>query len=256
MDKEELLLKKRFLDLKRIADHRNSPTFTDFLNSNELSLLHSISSDLPEKSYQTFGGYEFAERQMAVFLPDALFAIHTNRDWDYPITVLEIKPLSKKFAEALTHRDYLGAFMSMGIERSLLGDILVQEEKAYVFCVSKMASYFCDNLYQVRHTQVEVNICSFSDIAFSPKLATINGSVSSLRLDAVLAFVFQKSRSFAQSGIVSGKVFVNDRLAQNVSYILKEKDVVSFRGNGKFIFETIGGQSKKGKTYVTVTKFI
>ncbi len=255
MEKDELLLKKRFLDLKRIADNRNSPAFTDFLNSSELGLLYSISSDLPEKSFQTFGGYEFAERQIAAFLPDALFAIHTDADWNFPITTLEIRPLSKKFAEALTHRDYLGAFMNLGIERSMLGDILVREEKTYVFCVSKMAAYFCDNLYQVRHTQVQVNICSDLDISFTPNFDIMNGSVSSLRLDAVLAFAFRKSRTFVQDGISSGKVFVNDRLMQNASYLLKENDMVSFRGNGKFIFESVGGQSKKGKIYITVKKF-
>lgn len=251
MEKDELLFQKRILDLKKAAERRSCPVFTGFLNSNELSLLHSMPEDIPEGSFRTYGGYEFAERQIAVFLPDALFI-----SWDYPIAVLKIRPVSRKFAENMTHRDYLGALMNLGIERSLLGDILVQDEETYVFCEEKIAPYLCDNLSQIKHTQVCVTLCSVEEIAYTPKFETITGSVSSIRLDAVLALAFRKSRSFVQEGIAGGKVFINERAALNPSQTLKAQDTISFRGYGKLIFESEGGQSKKGKTYVTIKKYI
>lgn len=254
MEKEELLLKKRFLDLKRTADNRTIPAFSDFLNSNELSLLHGLQTEFPKGTFRTFGGYEYAERQMAMFLPDAFF--YEEEAFPYPISALEIKPLSKKFAEDLNHRDFLGALMNLGIERNLLGDILVKEKAAYIFCCERIAPYICENLFRIRHTQVCAKKSALTEFHYEPEVACITGSVASLRLDAVLAMVYKKSRSETNAGIVAGLAFVNGRLTQNISHILKEGDIVSFRGFGKFKVESIGGQSKKGKTYLTVHKFI
>lgn len=254
MQKEEILLQKRFFDLKRIADNRTIPAFSDFLNSNELNLLHGLQSEFPKGTFRTFGGYEYAERQMAMFLPDAFF--YEEEDFPYPISVLEIKPVSKKFAEALSHRDFLGALMNLGIERSLLGDILVREKAACVFCCERIGAYICENLFRIKHTQVQAGISNLTEFRFEPEFACITGSVASLRLDAVLAMVYKKSRSETNAQITAGFAFVNQRLTQNTSHLLKEGDVVSFRGFGKFLLESVGGQSKKGKIYITIKKFI
>lgn len=256
MDKDDLLIKKRFLDLKRIADNRTIPAFSDFLNSNELNLLYDMQTEIPRGMVRTFGGYEYAERQMAMFLPDAFFVESLIEASSYPIEVLEIKPLSKKFAEDLNHRDILGSLMNLGIERSLIGDILVSENQTYVFCHKRIAEYICDNLFRIRHTQVHVFQSELSNFKYEPRFEEIHGSVASIRLDSVLAAAFKKSRSIANAAITAGSVYVNSRLNQNPSYNVKEGDVISFRGNGKFIFESSGGQSKKGKTYITIKKFI
>lgn len=254
MEKETLLLKKRFLDLKRTADNRTIPAFSDFLNSNELSLLHGLHSEFPKGTFRTSGGYAYAERQMAMFLPDAFF--YEEEDFPYPIALLEIQPVSKKFAEALNHRDFLGSLMNLGIERSLLGDISVKENTAYVFCCERIAPYICENLFRIKHTLVQVNTGNPSEFQFEPVFEALTGSVASLRLDAVLAMVYKKSRSETNTQIAAGSVFVNQQQIFNTSHILKENDVVSFRGFGKFLLDSIGGQSKKGRTYITIRKFI
>lgn len=254
MEKEELLLKKRFLDLKRTADNRTIPAFSDFLNSNELSLLHGLHSEFPKGTFRTSGGYAYAERQMAMFLPDAFF--YEEEDFPYPIALLEIKPIAKKFAETLNHRDFLGALMNLGIDRSLLGDISVKGNVAYVFCCERIAPYICENLFRVKHTQMQVVAGNPAEFTFEPEFETLSGSVASLRLDAVLAMVYKKSRSETNAQIAAGFVFVNQQMVLNTSHLLKETDVVSFRGFGKFILNSIGGQSKKGRTYITVQKFI
>ena len=98
--------------------------FTDFMNLNELNIFHSCVKEFAYVSYRLFGGYEHAERQIAAFLPDAL-----SYNYDFPVVSLKIRPLQKKFAEDLSHRDYLGALLNLGVDRSKIGDILIGEKK-------------------------------------------------------------------------------------------------------------------------------
>ncbi len=90
---------------------------------------------------ESFGGYDQAERQMIAFHPDALAF-----SWEYPICCLKIEPKAVKFSEALSHRDYLGTILGLGVERSVIGDILVQEHAAWVFCQEKIADFIEENL--------------------------------------------------------------------------------------------------------------
>ena len=124
MNKEESMLQKRLVELSRLAYNRGIVIFSDFLNLNELNILHTTPKDMFLSQYKTYGGYDLSERQMAVFLPDALYY-----DYEYPIQIIEVTPSSKRFAEDLTHRDYLGARMNLGIERSKVGDIIVEDQK-------------------------------------------------------------------------------------------------------------------------------
>ena len=108
MQKEELMLQKRLIDLSKLAYQRSIVTFSDFLNLNELNILHTIPKTELHASYVTFGGYDYSERQMVAFLPDALCY-----EYEYPISILKISPLQKKFSDNLSHRDYLGAILNL-----------------------------------------------------------------------------------------------------------------------------------------------
>ena len=130
MTREEQQLEKHFRDLARTAYQRGIAVFSDFLNLNELNIFQETRPKLSYIVTESFGGYELAERQIAVFRPEApLFCT------DYPICCLKIAPLQEKFAEHLTHRDYLGAVLNLGLDRSCLGDILVEETESYLFCL-------------------------------------------------------------------------------------------------------------------------
>ena len=123
MTKEEQQLEKRFLELGEQAWQRGTAVYSDFLNLNELNIFQEVRPKLPHLETESFGGYELAERQIAVFRPEApLFCTEP------PIACLRITPLQEKFAEALTHRDYLGAVLNLGLQRSCLGDILVMKK--------------------------------------------------------------------------------------------------------------------------------
>ena len=159
MTKEEMMLQKRLVELSRIAYQRGIVTFSDFLNLNELNILHTTPKDQFLCRYETFGGYNLAERQIAAFLPDALYY-----DWEYPISALKITPAYPKFAEKLGHRDILGSLMQLGIDRCKLGDILVGEQEAYLLCEETVADYFAEHLEKIRHTLVKVEPCSLCDL--------------------------------------------------------------------------------------------
>ncbi len=251
MTKEEQQLEKHFLDLARTAYQREIVTFSDFLNLNERNILQSIGQKLSYVQVESWGGYELAERQIAVFRPEApVFCA------DYPIVCLKIAPLQKKFAENLNHRDYLGSILNLGMERSCLGDILVGKEATYLFCLERMADFICENLTRIRHTSVTVERVEARDFDYEPEYKEITGTVASVRLDRLLALAFGASRSSLTGLIEGGKVFVNGRLVTSNGYEPKEGDLVSVRGMGRFRYAGGGGQSKKGREYVILQQYI
>ena len=250
MNKEEILLQKRLTELSRVAYHRGIVTFSDFLNLNELNILHTTPKDQWMTRYETFGGYGFSERQMAVFLPDALYY-----EYQYPIQAIQITPSSRKFAEELSHRDYLGAVMNLGIERSKIGDILTQDGSAILFVNEDLASYITEQLTRVKHTVV--NAAPVFDFRedYQPDYETIKGSVASIRLDTVLSLAFPLSRSKLTSYIEAGRVFVNGKLISSNGYRLKEGDIISVRKMGRILYDGILSETKKGRYMITVRKF-
>lgn len=185
MNKDEELLKKRLIELSRIAYDKNIVCFSDFLNLNEQNILHMIPINSLNSKYEIYGGYELAERQMVAFIPDALCY-----DYKYPIAMLKIAPINRRFAEELTHRDYLGALLNLGIERTKVGDIVVEENCAYVFIHSTLAEFVTENLTRIKHTTISVRVQEPKDINYTPKFEEKKGTVSSLRLDSILSVGF------------------------------------------------------------------
>lgn len=251
MQKDEIMLQKRLEELSETAFQRGIVIFSDFLNLNELNILHTTPRAALHSQYSTFGGYVLSERQMVAFLPDALYY-----DYNYPITILKIEPLQKKFSEQLTHRDYLGAILNLGIERSKIGDILVEDSCAYIFIQDMLASFVIEQLTRIRHTAIMVTETDDTDVHCEPKFEEITGSVPSTRLDCLLALVYNSSRSKLVALIEGGKVFVNGKLITSNGYQVKENDIISVRGIGRFSFKGILSQTKKGRYYVSVQKFI
>lgn len=250
MDKDEQILINRLKELAASSYQRGIPVFSDFLNMNEQTLFKREISKMPPISIDALGGYISAERKIIAFTPvDSLF------DAVPPITTILIKPLNAKFSENLSHRDFLGAIMNLGIDRSKIGDIIVDKNAAYIFCIDKMAQYIMDNLTRIRNTPIMCELGSF-DEEVSLNYSEIRGSISSVRLDSVLALCFVSSRSSIISNIEEGKVFVNGRIITTNSYNLKENDIISVRGLGKFKYIGTSGVTKKGRYIATIQKYI
>ena len=176
--------------------------------------------------------------------------------WKFPITCIEIIPLSRKFAEPLNHRDYLGALLNLGIERSVLGDILIKEQSAYIFCLQRMEPFILENCTRIRHTQVTAQKITQFDLVIKPEFEEITGTVASIRLDSVIGLAFKTSRSSMIGLIESGKVFVNGKMITSNGYHLKPGDIISVRGHGKFQFCDVLPETKKGRSRVQVNRYI
>lgn len=250
MEKEEFFL-KRIRELANISYHRDIVTFSDFLNLNEQNILSSQDFRSLGVTVESFGGYENAERQMVAFHPDALAF-----PWEYPIDCLRVEPRALKFSEELNHRDYLGAILNLGVDRSVVGDILVQEKAAWFFCLERMTDFFLENLCRVRHTNILITKVDDPGELPGPKLEAVSGTLSSVRLDALIALAFRESRSSMVSYIEGGQVFVNGCLVTSNGYEPKEGDIVSVRGKGRFLYEGVSRQTKKGRLSVRISRYV
>ena len=245
MTKEEQMFLKHIEDLSDRAYYQNRPCFTDFLDMNEQSLILNYFRGPIQPVFD--GGYSMAERKIAMF---------SERPEPFPTSWLKIEPLHHKFAENLTHRDFLGSILGLGLERSCIGDILIDNSIANVLCVDRVKDIILNELSQVRHTNVSVSEVNLEDSTFSPKLEIIKGSVSSLRLDAVISLAFHLSRSQSCALIESGQVYINSRLTVSNGSVLKDGDKISVRHKGKFIFVDSQNKSKKNKCIVEIHKYV
>ena len=144
--REEDEIKRRILDLANRCYQQNIYTFSGFLNAAEVSDVYTMERELDFVPWKLFGGTEGCERQMLRFGSEET------------ISCVVIRPSAPKFAEDLSHRDFLGALMNLGIERDVLGDIIVRDAAGYVFCEDTMAAYLAEHITQVRHTSMTTEI--------------------------------------------------------------------------------------------------
>ena len=220
------------MNWENMAYQRGIAVYSDFLNLNELNIFQEVRPKLPHLETESFGGYELAERQIAVFRPEApLFCT------DYPCALPEdYVPLQEKFAEDLSHRDYLGAILNLGLDRGAAWAIFWWRTDRLIFSVSaRMAPFICDNLTRVRHTTVSVQHGgSWEDFHYEPKYREITGTVASVRLDRLLSLAFGASRSSLTGLIEGGKVFVNGKLVTSNGYQPREGESDLGAGHGPF----------------------
>lgn len=249
---EEELLKKRMKELADKAYQQSVYCSTPFLNLAEQSLFFEIEREVSYIDSRFDGGYPDAERKILIFGSEEQFGY----GMDPVFCCLRIEPLAVKFSEKLSHRDYLGAILNLGIERECIGDILVEEHGAYVFCLKNMTSFLCENITKIRHTSVRAEIVSPSSFSVQPNLKAVEGFLASCRLDAVISLGFSMSRKESVSFIKNKCVFINSRLTENTSKMVMEGDTISVRGKGKIRFSEVRGQSKKGRFSVLLYRYI
>lgn len=248
-NKDIQLCKRRFIDLANMSYYKQYATFSDFLALNEQAAFHEIERELPPVFWLMWGGNTLSERKMIGF-----FSEEVTRE-QFPIAVIKIRAAHVKFAEKLTHRDYLGAVLNLGIDRCKIGDILLVDDEAFLFIEQSMEEYICSSLEKVKHTNVFCSKVS-TNVTFEQKYKEIRGTVQSVRLDSVISTAFKSSRSQLISMISSGRVFVNGSLITNNSFRLKEGDIVSVRGMGKFLYEKEQDVTKKGKIRILLRKYV
>ncbi len=252
MNDETALLKKRFAELAMKSYNAGIFTFTDFLGLAEQAAFESVKSKLGGVKYTTFGGADGAERVMLRFGD----AGDLGYEVPFPIAALRIAPKNKKFADKLTHRDFLGSLLNLGIERSCLGDIVIIDNEGYLFCKESIADYISSELSRVRHTEVTVTTVYELPEGELYKTEEVSVQVASERLDAVIARVFSLSREDAQGLFAKRQVFASGKEIDSASYSPKSDEKISVRGYGRFIYRGKKSLSKKGKINALIEKYI
>lgn len=236
------ILEKRFIELADRAEERSYITFSDFLNMEEKSLLELLKLNTP---YCFFGGYDTAERCVAAFG-------YGCEDADFPIVIIKAQPVSPKFADKLTHRDFLGSLMGLGIKREVVGDIVIADNIGYIFCLNSIADYIAQSLDKVKHTVVKCSIIETLPETAQSVPEEKQLIAASERLDVIIAAVYGFSRSEVKEYFTNRKIFINSALCENFSRIPKAGDIISVRGKGRFIYNGVLGNTKKNRLIISV----
>ncbi|AHM56783.1 putative RNA-binding protein YlmH [Peptoclostridium acidaminophilum DSM 3953] len=226
---------------------------TDFLNPYELKSSGDVLNSLKgEISYITYGGYEGAERKCISIMP--WYATADSVD-DVPIRCIEVNG-SFKFSE-ISHRDYLGSLMGLGIKREKIGDILVHENKCHIIVKTEICDYIVSSFTGVAKYKVSCSVIGLDSILV-PKAESRQKkfTVASNRLDCILAGVYNISRSDAAKLIEGDHVKVDFEPAGSASKAVSEGSVVSVRGRGRFKVEEFGDVTRKGRMFMIASILI
>ncbi len=257
----------RIRELYLKAQNNDYLTHTGFLSlSEQADLMDSFRSlgqkeniRIRDSEYLLYGGFENAERCVVCFLPSYMsgedFLAEQKGNDNGLLTCLAVRAVNAKFSDELSHRDYLGAIMNLGLEREMIGDIICSADYAAVSVLSGAVSVIEKELVRVRHTTVVCERLSFGECGLSPEFRQISINIASERVDAVLSEVYHLSRSSSREFFRMGLVSVNGREVTDPGRILKEKDRVSVRSRGKFIYDGQEGTTRKGRMSALVTVY-
>lgn len=255
MDDKAFLL-GRLNDLANECEKKGYLTHTYFLNEAEQTLIKEIlngSSTYHGVTVTFYGGYPDAERKALYFLPFYMdeSAFLVEEEENPTISALTILPKNDAFGEDdLTHRDYLGALMSLGIERERIGDIETNGKQANVLLFDENLVMVLDDLKSVKHTPIKLRKEKPSSLSWKKRYEVRVGSLSSFRLDSLIAEAFDQSRERAKGYILGGYVQHNGLEANDPSKTVKEGDTVSLRGKGKIKFIGEKKMSRRGRLIV------
>ena len=245
------LVANRIRELAERCGDQRIYTYTSFLELSEQDVFFGMEKELLHIPHRLYGGINAYERMMLRFGDEEMLGYEE----EFPIRLIRIEPRGAKFADKLSHRDFLGALMNQGIERDTIGDIFVRDNTGYVYCTDTIAKPIMDGLARVRHTDVKCSAVEDAEGLRQDKPAEQRIVVNSPRIDAVIAKVYHLSRSGSDDLLKRSLVRINGRVCENASVALKENDVVSVRGYGKFEFLGISGNTAKGKTAARVAVY-
>ena len=235
-------------DLLELSEKHNKPYYSDFLNELQVSAALNVLAKRHKSDYVLWGGYENADRVMLCMYPP----YQQPQNEDFPIKCLSVKYRKN---DVLTHRDFLGALMSLGLKRDVIGDIVVGEGISSFFVKSELANHITAQIEKIGRVGVvftDIETVDFDE--FSQETEDRECTVSSLRLDSVVAAMTRLSREKVKAMITGGLTVKNHKIVYAPDSKVQSSDKISIRGYGKFIVEFDGSVSKKGKYKILIKK--
>ena len=238
---------RRVRELAGAAQSSGAPRQTSFLNDRQQALASAALSAVGCAEYHFDGGYPEAERKILCLHGDA------EKNAAPRFSCLFLETMGEH--TALTHRDYLGALLSLGIKRECVGDILTCDTGAYVFLLDTVAPLLREELCRVGRSSVRVRAAKAEELPKRAERPLRRVSIASLRLDALLAAMLHISRADAAGLVKSGAVEINHVPTTSIHAEVYENDTFSIRGYGKYHLSEIGAQSRKGRIFVSYFEY-
>ena len=199
--------------------------------------------------FSLWGGYEGAERVIACFYP-----LHEQVEHDqYPIVCLHSR-YAEKFC-SISHRDLLGSFMSLGLTRSCLGDIIIVGADIYLFAHEQTAGFIAQSMVSAGRTPLRLSILDEIPTMPEPEGTRFSAVVSSLRLDGVIAAAYRLSRSESAELIRAGLVKIDHAVCERVDAVVRENTLFSIRGKGRIRLISVDGMTRKQRIGITLFRY-
>lgn len=228
---------------------RSSPRFSEFFDERQRGMAEEILRHNKWDRFLFFGGADGCERVMLGVFPETVSAEEAR----FPILAFQIVNTA---GETLSHRDYLGALMSLQIKREKIGDIVVEGNRATVFVARDIAPFLQLNLTKIGRCAIRLHPVELGQVTVKREYEPVQGTVSSLRLDCVVAFLLNRSRRVAEEAIASHLVKVNGTEASSGARQLAHGDTVVIRGKGKFLLNGEIRKTKKDRLFLTVNRLV
>ena len=243
---ETELFKARTEDTAALCVKSSKPKYLGFLSAAEAVLAERLLKNAPCRSV-FYGGFKGAERVMLGCFPDWM-------DNDaFPISALTFK---YRVSDTLSHRDFLGALMSLGIKRETVGDILTEQGRAVAFVTDDIRDYIKSQLTKIGRVGVKVCDGFEPPLPTADRLAEFSDTAASDRIDCVISALCGFSRSGATQALSEGIVTVNSVTVIKPTKSVLAGDIISVRGKGRFVIDSLDGRTKKNRIVINYKKYI
>ncbi|MBQ3409681.1 MAG: hypothetical protein IJH12_10840 [Clostridia bacterium] len=255
---EDKLLISKFFDRIDLCEKTNKIETTDFLNELEQNIIQKVINISQIDNCVFFGGFEEADRKLAIVFPEKMRGLFENDSFKYDtiFSVFRIK-IPENDIKSYNHSVYLGGIIKLGIKREKVGDIIVLPDGADIIVKKETEKFLYANLKTLtRFKDADVlNVLLDKLETTEKKFEKIKLITSSLRLDNVVSELAKTSRNRANEMIEQERVFVNYEQEGKNTKLVKEKDIITIRGKGKFIIDEVAGNTKKGNYIIIARKY-
>lgn len=253
---DERLLVSKLLDKIQAIENQNKIQYTDFLNSIEIVLLEKVLKMTGFKNYIIYGGNQNSQRKLIIMFPSKLENIFNENNFDFNtiINCIRIQNLD----ENIEHKNILGGLIKLGVKREKIGDIIIHNNNADVVVAKEITKFLMSNLSQLtRFKNANIDVIKISEMVSKEQVfEDMKIMVSSFRLDNIVSELAKTSRSKSIEIINQERVFVNYESEMKATKLVKEKDIITIRGKGKFIIDEIVANTRSGRFVINVKKYV
>ncbi len=248
---EDKLFEARLGDMTERAERSGCPVYSPFLDERQCIIAEDwCRRNAGALEHMLYGGFSGARRRMLAVYPSYCADYAAE---GFPMVCLT---LSYRKEDKLTHRDVLGSFMAQRLRREVIGDIVIGEGMTQSFVTEVAAKALSSSVTKIGRVGVRISDDREFCLEAVQEFRDISGTVASLRLDCIVSLAANISREKAAALIRSDRVEVNHFPSSSVSQELREGDVLSIRGFGRFILNCIDGLTRKGRIHIDIRKYI